>query len=172
MKKKLIKQFLIDRKNRLNKINPNYNYFIIRSLMIFNLIINFSIASFFMREVQTNGDVFNWTVRFYLSNSIREVEFSPDQTYLAMAEPGQSMYLMDGVAVFPFTTLHYDNPYLFSAMAFSQDSSMLAIGFESATETPLVQIYKVDNLTSSISRYQPTSNKITQITSMCWTKNK
>lgn len=140
--------------------------------MIFNLIINFIIASFLVHEVQTNGDVFNWTVRFYLSNSITEVEFSPDQTYLAMAESGQSMYLMDGVAVFPFTTLHYDNPYLFSAMAFSHDSSMLAIGFESATESPVLQIYRVDSLTNPICRYQPTENTITKIKSVCFTKNK
>jgi hypothetical protein len=93
------------------------------------------LLSFFVTYVLCDGDIFNWTIRFSFgtTTNISEAEYSPDQKYIALPT-SQVVYLMEGASIFPMDSVSYGNQYQFSCFGFSQDSSMLAVGFKSASE--------------------------------------
>lgn len=83
--------------------------------------------------VAANGDIYNSTSKPVVSKNVVEIEYSPSQKYVILADSTNQMELRDGVTYFPYKTVLYATASAFSAIAFSQDDTKLAVGFTSTT---------------------------------------
>lgn len=121
-------------------------------------------------SANSQDTIYSPTIKTSITGSVYDIEYSPDQEYIAMA---QSSYiqLYDEVSVFPLGSINYGTNFAFSSFSFSQDSASYAVGFSAGDGSTLVKVYntsnnKVEPLTITVSGKE---NAVLTVNSVCFT---
>lgn len=117
------------------------------------------------------SNVYNWTIKTSVTGTVADIDYSPDQQYVALAKLNNEIVLYDGVTAYPQGWINYDTAYTFSSFSFSQDSSQLAAGFKAGDGTTLIKIYKsktAQELQSFTVDDSSDGNEVVSVNSLCY----